>query len=107
MTADFAWVAAVEELAPDARGTRRVLRLHAVRRDDAGGVERHASCGYRYRPDELRPARDWATVTASGRCPLCDSHHPSDDGADVVDVRDVRDVRDLRDENRSRQRSDR
>jgi hypothetical protein len=100
MPADLTRVAAVEELPPDARGSRRVLRLHAVGRNTSGGVEERASCGYRYQPDELRPDRPWATVTPSGRCALCDARDRSEPGASI-DVRDARDV------NGSRQRSDR
>lgn len=91
MPADLAWVAALEELPPDARGVRRVMRVHAVGRDDSGVAEPLASCGYRYRPDELRPDRGWTTVTASGRCALCDRRRRND-GLATVDMRDARDV---------------
>jgi hypothetical protein len=65
------WVAALEELPPDSRGYRRVLRLHAVALP-AGDGELTAMCGYAPRVDELRTDRPWGTVTPSGRCPLCD-----------------------------------
>jgi hypothetical protein len=64
------WVAAVEQLPPDHRGFRRVLRLHAVEVQDDGLAVR-AACGYRHGEDELRPDRAWETVTPSGRCALC------------------------------------
>ncbi len=78
----------MEELPPDARGSRRVLRLHAVGRDDAGVLDASASCGYRYRPEELRPDRPWATVTPSGRCTLCDLRQRGT----PIDMRDAKDV---------------
>lgn len=65
------WVAALEQLPPDARGFRRTLRLHAVAAQTSGAAPR-AACGYEYRPGELRTGRAWGSVTATGRCPLCD-----------------------------------
>jgi hypothetical protein len=68
-----------------------VLRLHAVDRDDAGVLGALASCGYRYRAEELRPDRPWATVTPSGRCTLCDVR-PRPGPSTSIDIRDARHV---------------
>jgi hypothetical protein len=77
-----------------------VLRLHAVGRDDAGVLDARASCGYRYRPEELRPDRSWTTVTPSGRCPLCDVR-PRTGPSSSLDMRDAQEI------DGSRQRSER
>jgi hypothetical protein len=72
MSTNVFWVAAVERLPPDASGFRRVLRLHAVQWRADGPTGRSA-CGYRFQDDDLRPDRQWNTVTVDARCALCAS----------------------------------
>lgn len=82
-------VAALEQLPADERGYRRVLRLHAVLlvADGTSRPSGTALCGYRHRRSELRPDRRWETVTASGRCALCELQVRRASG-EVVDLRD-------------------
>jgi hypothetical protein len=87
------WRAALEQLPPDPRGFRRTLRLHAVAFQDSRAAPQ-ALCGYRHQPGELRPERDWETVTASGRCTLCEMQlrRSVDAGISLPDAVDVADA---------------
>lgn len=84
------WRAALEQLPPDSHGFRRTLRLHAVALQDSRAAPQ-AVCGYRHQAGELRLDRDWETVTASGRCTLCDLRlrRASDHGVEVVESLDL------------------
>lgn len=87
------WRAALEQLPPDSRGFRRTLRLHAVAFQESQPAPQ-ALCGYQHQPGELRPNRNWETVTPSGRCTLCDMRlrRVTDDGVDLMESIDLADA---------------